>query len=140
MQTVSGNTPGIYDCCICRTFGCVANSTAPVGYADCSGCTDCSAERKQKFGSCIPQFFQLVDFDTLKVLVSPIPGTEDFEMGSATVFDGKLWIYGTSGGHGTATTKLSISCFSSADPLDVRVCVCCGVCAMCVWRVCDVSV
>ena len=116
MQTVSGNTPGVYDCCVCRTFGCVANASAPVGYADCSGCDSCSAERKQQYGSCIPQFFQLVDFETLEVLLSPIPGTEDFEMGSATVFGGKVWVFGTSGGHGTATNASRINCFSSADP------------------------
>ena len=116
MQTVSGNTPGVYDCCVCRTFGCVANASAPIGYADCSGCTNCSAERKSKFGSCIPQFFQLVDFETLEVLVSPIPGTEDFEMGSATVFGDRLWVYGTSGAHGSATQPNRIHCFSSREP------------------------
>ncbi len=116
MQTVSGNTPGVYDCCVCRTFGCVANASAPIGYADCSGCRNCSPERKRKFGSCIPQFFQLVDFETLEVLVSPIPESEDFEMGSATVFGDKLWVYGTSGAHGSATQPNRIHCFSSADP------------------------
>eukprot|EP01049_Picozoa_sp_SAG25_P004463 SAG25_NODE_282_length_10426_cov_27.226784_2_plen_671_part_00 len=134
MQTVSGNTPGVYDCCVCRTFGCVANASAPIGYSDCSACNTCAAQRQRQFGSCIPQFFQLVDYETLEILVSqtcfhaefvpnidgmqvsPIPHTEDFEMGSATTFGGKLWVFGTSGGHGTATKKARIHVFSSADP------------------------
>ena len=37
-------------------------------------------------------------------------------MGSATTFGGKLWVFGTSGGHGTATKKARIHVFSSADP------------------------
>ena len=111
VQEVSGNTPGVYDCCVCRTFGCVANASAPIGYADCSACPLCSAEKKKQLGSCTPQFVQLVDFSTLEVLVSPIPGTEAFEMASATTFGGRLWLYAT---NGVNTSR--VSCFSSADP------------------------
>ena len=113
VQTVSGNTPGVYACCVCRTFGCVANASAPIGYSDCSGCTGCTDDFKRRYGSCAPQFIQLVDYATLEVLVSPIPGTEAFEMASATVHAGKLWVFGT---NGVNTSR--ISCFSSGDPLN----------------------
>ena len=112
VQTVSGNTPGVYGCCVCRTFGCVDNASAPIGYSDCSGCDHtCNEDYKRWYGSCTPQFIQLVDFATLEVLVSPIPGTEAFTMASATVFKDTLYVYAT---NGVNTSR--VSCFSSSDP------------------------
>ena len=32
VETVSGNTPGVFPCCTCTTFGCVSNATAHTGY------------------------------------------------------------------------------------------------------------
>ena len=122
VQAVTGNTrtatgDDIYPCCSCTTFGCVSNASAHVGYVDCSGCTSCSADYKKAYGSCAPEFFQVVDYQTLEVLVSPIPGTEGFGFAAAFVDSGRLWVYGTNGINGTANhAATQVSCFSSADP------------------------
>ena len=102
VETVSGNTPGVWPCCKCTTFGCVANASAHVGYSDCSACT-CSAQRKKEHGSCAPEFFRIRDKDTLEILVSPIPNTEGFGFGAAFVDKGRLWVYGTNLVNGTGT-------------------------------------
>ena len=116
VETVSGNTPGVYGCCSCTTFGCVANASAHTGYSDCSACT-CSAERKAAVGSCAPEFFRIRDANTLAILVSPVPGTEGFAFASAFVADNRLWVYGTNRVNKTVAKKsTSISCFSTADP------------------------
>lgn len=97
--SMTGDTPGVYDCCKCGTFGCqtLANTTH-IGAADCSACT-CSAEKKAQLGSCAPEYFAIWDWETLEVLVSPIPGTEGFEFASAFVDDATdtLYVYGTNG-------------------------------------------
>jgi hypothetical protein len=116
VETVSGNTPGVYSCCSCTTFGCVANASAHTGYSDCSACS-CSAERKAAVGSCAPEFFRIRDANTLAILVSPIPGTEGFAFASAFVADNRLWVYGSNLVNKTVAKKcMSISCFSTADP------------------------
>jgi hypothetical protein len=119
LQTVSGNTPGVYPCCTCHTFGCTANATAPGGYSDCSACAACTPEYKKAYGSCAPEIFQVVDLKTLEVLVPKIPGTEGFAFGAAFVDSGKLWVYGTNGINGTNPKSHAaslVSCFSTADP------------------------
>ena len=101
--SMTGDTPGVYDCCQCGTFGCqaLANVTH-VGAADCSACT-CSAERKAQVGSCAPEYFAVWDWLTLTVLVK-IPGTEGFEFASAFVDNSTdtLYVYGTNGVNNTA--------------------------------------
>eukprot|EP01048_Picozoa_sp_COSAG05_P015333 COSAG05_NODE_1837_length_3986_cov_4.058657_1_plen_144_part_10 len=84
ITSITGDTPGAYDCCTCDTFGCqaLANVTH-VGAADCSAC-QCSAERKAQVGSCAPEYFAVWDWKTLEVLVK-IPGTEGFEFASVFV-------------------------------------------------------
>lgn len=118
VQTVSGNTPGVYDCCNCTTFGCVDLAKAThIGYSDCSAC-QCSPERLKQVGSCAPEFFQIIDFSTLEVLVSPIPGTEGFAFASAFVQGDRLWVYGTNLVNHTRSDGLAgaVSCFSSSQP------------------------
>jgi hypothetical protein len=115
VETVSGNTPGVYPCCTCSTFGCTANASAAIGYADCSQCT-CPPATKAKYGSCAPEFFRLRDFNTLEVLVSPIPGTEGMSFASAFVHGGRLWVYGTGRPLANEKESRTVSCFSSADP------------------------
>ena len=74
-----------YACCICRTFGCVANASAPIGYVDCSGCAGtCTAAQKKAWGSCAPEFIRVRDLKTLKTL-QKIPGSEGFGFANAPV-------------------------------------------------------
>ena len=115
-----GNQP--YTCCSCTTFGCVANSSAPIGYADCSGCAGtCSKEQEKAWGSCAPEFFKVRDLKTLgKQVDVKIPGTEGFGFANAFVHGGRLWVYGTNGVNrstsavGNSATYVHV--FSTDDP------------------------
>ena len=83
-----------YACCKCRTFGCVANASAPIGYVDCSGCAGtCTAAQKKAWGSCAPEFIRVRDLKTLETL-QKIPGSEGFGFANAFVHGGRLWAYG----------------------------------------------
>lgn len=119
LQIVSGTTPGLYPCCTWCGSKLPADWKC-TEYSDCSACT-CSDYFKKAYGSCVPEYIQLVDFKTLEVLLPMIPGSQGFGFASAFVHGGSLWVYGTNLVNNTRSSgSAEISCFSSADPFNVN--------------------
>lgn len=120
VQTVSGNTPGRYYPCCTWCGASIPSDWRCTAYANCSACS-CSDDFRRAYGSCAPQFFELVDFATLEVVLSPIPGTYGFGYASAFVHGGALWVYGTNlvnNTRGRGAGGGEIVTFSSVDPLN----------------------